>query len=129
MAETGPEVGLLFDTGHCLFAGGSPLDFVRRHAGRINHFHGKDVRADVLTSLAADDPSFIEAVMANLYTVPGDGLIDFPTILQTLASSGYQGWLVVEAEQDLRKSPPLEYARLGYSNLRRMAEAAGFVLA
>ena len=129
MAETGPEVGLLFDTGHCLLAGGNPLDFVRRHGPRINHFHGKDVRAGVLASLAADDPSFIEAVMANLYTVPGDGLIDFPAILRTLAASGYAGWLVVEAEQDLRKSPPLEYARLGYLNLRRMAEAAGFALA
>ena len=62
-------------------------------------------------------------------TVPGDGCIDFAAILRALAGSGYHGWLVVEAEQDLRRSPPLHYAQLGYMNLRRMAEAAGFVLA
>jgi inosose dehydratase len=129
MAETGLDVGLLLDTGHCLLAGGNPLELTRRHVSRINHFHGKDVRADVLRKVVAEDPSFVEAVMANVYTVPGDGFIDFPAILATLAASGYRGWLVVEAEQDLRKSPPLQYARLGYSNLRRLAEAAGFALA
>jgi inosose dehydratase len=60
--------------------------------------------------------------------VPGDGMIDFAAILAALAEAGYRGWLVVEAEQDLRKSPPLRYARLGYSNLHFMAEAAGFTL-
>ncbi len=129
MAASGPDVGLLLDTGHSRLPGGNPLALTRRHLSRINHFHGKDVRADVLAKVEAEDPSFVKAVMDNVYTVPGDGLIDFPAILGALAGSGYEGWLVVEAEQDLRKSPPLHYARLGYSNLRRMAEAAGFALA
>jgi inosose dehydratase len=128
MAASGPEVGLLLDTGHSLLAGGDPLALTRRHVARINHFHGKDVRADVLARVKAEDPSFVDAVMANVYTVPGDGFIDFAPILSALSASGYDGWLVVEAEQDLRKSPPLHYARLGYSNLRRLAEAAGFAL-
>jgi inosose dehydratase len=129
MAETGAEVGLLLDTGHSVLAGGDPLELARRHISRINHFHGKDVRADVLARVAAANPSFVGAVLENVYTVPGDGFVDFPGILGLLARHGYEGWLVVEAEQDLRRSPPLHYARLGYSNLRRMAEDAGFAVA
>jgi inosose dehydratase len=129
MVETGPNVGLLLDTGHSLLAGGNPLELTRRHLSRINHFHGKDVRPDVLANVVTRDLSFVEAVLDNVYTVPGDGFIDFPAILGALAGCGYEGWLVVEAEQDLRKSPPLHYARLGYQNLRRMAEAAGFAVA
>jgi inosose dehydratase len=129
MAETGAEVGLLLDTGHSLLAGGHPLALTRRHVARINHFHGKDVRPQVLARLRTEDTSFVKAVMDNVYTVPGDGFIDFPAILAAIAQSGYGGWLVVEAEQDLRKYPPLEYARLGYANLRRLAESAGFALA
>ena len=128
MAASGDEVGLLLDTGHSLLAGGDPVALTRRHAARVVHFHGKDVRPQVLATVQPDRTSFIDAVMANVYTVPGDGCIDFAAILGALAASGYQGWLVVEAEQDLRKSPPLEYARLGYNNLWRLAEAAGFTI-
>jgi inosose dehydratase len=128
MAETGPAVGLLFDSGHSLLAGGDPLGLARRHAARINHVHCKDARADVLTDVIGRDSSFIDAVLAGVYTVPGDGCIDFASILTVLAQHDYRGWLVVEAEQDLRKAPPLAYAGLGYRNLRRLAEAAGFDL-
>ncbi len=129
MAATGPAVGLLLDTGHSLLAGGNPLDLARRHCVRINHVHCKDVRAAVMKQVLTQDMSFVEAVLAGVYTVPGDGCIDFAPILATLARGDYRGWLVVEAEQDPRKAPPLEYAELGYANLRRLAEGAGFALA
>ncbi len=126
MEATGPEVGLLLDSGHSLLAGGDPLQLARRHCARINHVHCKDVRAGILAEARSRDLSFIGAVLDGVYTVPGDGCIDFPSILHVLAEGGYRGWLVVEAEQDLRKAPPMEYARLGYANLRRMAAEAGF---
>jgi len=128
MASTGTEVGLLLDTGHMAFAGGDPVATARRHARRIVHVHCKDVRPPVLRAVLASDHSFLAAVLGGVFTVPGDGGIDFPSILGPLARSGYSGWLVVEAEQDPAKAHPLTFARLGYQNLSRMARQAGFTL-
>jgi inosose dehydratase len=129
MASTGDAVGLLFDTGHCLFAGGDPAAILDRHVDRVVHVHCKDVRQDLLRRAMAQDMTFIQAVLEGVFTVPGDGCIAFTPLLRRLCGAGYAGWLVVEAEQDPRKAPPLTYARLGYGNLRTMAEAAGFVIA
>ena len=90
------------------------------------HVHCKDVRRDVLDRALAEDMSFMDAVLEGVFTVPGDGCIAFPPLLRLLHEAGYAGWLVVEAEQDPRKAHPLTYARMGYRNLRAMAEAAGF---
>jgi inosose dehydratase len=126
MAHTGEVVGLLFDTGHCVFAGGDPAKVLARHSGRVVHVHCKDIRRDLLNRAIAEDMTFIQAVIAGVFTVPGDGCIAFEPLLRRLRETGYSGWLVVEAEQDPRKAHPLTYARLGYRNLRAMAEAAGF---
>jgi inosose dehydratase len=126
MAETGPEVGLLLDTGHLSFAGGDPAAAARRHGARVVHVHCKDVRAAVLQDVRARDTSFLEAVLAGVFTVPGDGCVDYPSVLSPLAARGYAGWLVVEAEQDPAKAHPLTYARMGHDNVARLAQAAGF---
>ena len=126
MASTGEAVGLLYDTGHCLFAGGNPAALLARHIARVVHVHCKDVREAVLTQALAADMSFMDAVLAGIFTVPGDGCIDFPPLLQRLCEAEYAGWLVVEAEQDPRQAHPLTYARLGYRNLSAMAAEAGF---
>jgi inosose dehydratase len=128
MAATTDDVGLLLDTGHLVFAGGDPVAVARRHAGRIVHVHCKDVRRDVLDEVLATDRSFLRAVLDSVFTVPGDGSIDFPAVLTELRRDGYEGWLVVEAEQDPRKAHPLTYARLGFANLCAAANAAGFTL-
>jgi inosose dehydratase len=128
MRHTGPAVGLLLDTGHSILAGGDPVRLSENHANRIVHFHGKDTRAHVLERAIAEDWSFLTAVMANVYTVPGDGNIDYYPILRSLHDTGYKGWLIVEAEQDLRMANPLTYARLGYGNLSRMAADAGLAV-
>ncbi len=125
MAATGPSVKLLLDTGHVTFAGGDPVALARRFADRIRHVHCKDVRGDVLRLARTEDWSFLEAVMAGVFTVPGDGDVDFPAVLAQLP--GYSGWLVLEAEQDPQKAPPAVYAKLGYRNLRGYAEAAGLL--
>jgi inosose dehydratase len=128
MATTGEAVGLLYDTGHCLFAGGDPAALLARHIARVVHVHCKDVRRDVLRRALATDSSFMGAVLDGIFTVPGDGCIDYPALLRPLAEHGYAGWLVVEAEQDPRKAHPLTYARMGQRNLGAMAVAAGFLV-
>jgi len=128
MAVTGPVVGLLYDTGHSAFSGGNPVALVERHAARIVHVHCKDTRPDVLAAARREDRSFMQAVLDGIFTVPGDGSVDYPAILRHLHDSGYVGWLVVEAEQDPRKADPFTYASLGYRNLVALAEAAGFTV-
>jgi inosose dehydratase len=129
MASTGPAVGLLYDSGHCIFSGGDPVALLRRHAGRVVHVHCKDCRKGLLDRARASDESFMQAVLDGVFTVPGDGFIDFPAILAILHEAGYQGWLVCEAEQDPGKAHPLTYAKMGFSNLVRMALLAGFTVA
>ena len=125
LAVSGETVGLLLDTGHLTFAGGNVLGVARRHAGRLVHVHCKDVRPDVLSEVRRDDRSFLDAVLAGVFTVPGDGAIDYDAFLALLKTSGYAGWLVVEAEQDPAVAHPATYARLGFDSLIRAASRAG----
>ena len=107
MENTGTEVGLLFDTGHCVAGGGNVSDLLARHGGRIRHFHLKDVRADVLDKVRNDKMSFNQAVRKGVFTVPGDGSIDFGPVTKYVSENGYDGWITVEAEQDPAVHPPL----------------------
>jgi inosose dehydratase len=126
MTVSGEAVGLLLDTGHLAYAGGDVLGVARRHARRLAHVHCKDVRALVLAQMRHDDRSFLDAVLAGVFTVPGDGTIDYDALLAILKSAGYSGWLVVEAEQDPAVADPATYARLGFNSLRRAVAAAGW---
>jgi len=125
MRSTGPAVKLLLYTGHATFAGADPVGLARQYRARIGHVHCKDVRLAVMRSARAEDWSFLDAVVAGVFTVPGDGGIDFAAVLAALP--GYGGWLVVEAEQDPEKAPPARYAKLGYDNLSGYARAAGLL--
>ncbi len=129
MAETGPAVGLLYDSGHCLFSGGDPVAMLRRHVGRVVHVHCKDCRQAELDRARGTDESFMQAVLDGVFTVPGDGTVDFAALLAILHGAGYQGWLVCEAEQDPAKAPPRDYATMGFANLAHMAREAGFTVA
>jgi inosose dehydratase len=117
MASTGGSVGLLLDTGHLAFAGANPVDIAWRHGLRMSHVHCKDVRPDVLARARAADQSFLDSVIDGVFTVPGDGAIDFVAVLGALKVANYRGRLVVEAEQDPAKAPPLVYARRGFAYL------------
>jgi inosose dehydratase len=123
MTLTGANLRLLLDTGHATFAGADSVTLARRHRGRITHVHCKDVRPAVMAAALAADQSFLDAVVDGVFAVPGDGCVDFPAVLAALP--GYDGWLVVEAEQDPGKAPPLIHARRGYANLARDAARAG----
>jgi inosose dehydratase len=128
MAHTGDAVGLLIDTGHIAYAGGDYLAVTRRHARRINHVHCKDVRPDVLAQARARDLSFLDAVLAGVFTAPGDGGIDFAAFTRALADIGYNGWVVIEAEQDPVKAPPSKYVKMGHDHLARLFTAAGIAI-
>lgn len=128
MANTADSVGLLFDTGHLTFAGGRLPDTARRHGRRINHVHCKDIRADVLTRLKSENWSFLKGVVEGVFTVPGDGAIDFSELAELLAEIGYSGWVVVEAEQDPAKANPLQMAKIGHRALTEAFGNAGFAI-
>jgi inosose dehydratase len=125
MQAAGPSVHLLLDTGHATFAGADPAALTRRYRERISHFHAKDVRRDVMERARRERLSFLDAVIAGVFTVPGDGCVDYPAVLAELP--GYSGWAVVEAEQDPDKAHPLTYAKMGYRNLRRYFTDAGLM--
>ncbi len=107
MEATSPAVGLLLDTGHAFAAGFDYNDLIELFSDRIVHIHLKDVRAPILDSVRSKDQSFNQAVLSGLFTVPGDGDVDFAPLVNFIHRSGYSGWLVVEAEQDPLLAPPL----------------------
>ncbi len=118
MQETTDDVYLLLDTGHAYFAGADPVALARKFAGRVGHLHCKDVRDIVMRQCLNRDSSFLEAVLNGVFTVPGDGCIDYPAVFAELGNVNYDGWAVVEAEQDPSVATPSFYANLGSKNLR-----------
>lgn len=120
------SVPLLFDTGHMAFAGGDNLRVIENHHRRITHVHTKDVRKGAVNALDRSRESFLDAVKKGVFTVPGDGSLSFEAITKALAAKNYQGWFVVEAEQDPVANPPLEMARKGHKELLRVMSAAGY---
>ena len=133
--ETEPELDLLmthstiplcYDAGHMAFAGGDVLRVIDKHHKRITHVHTKDVRMGVISKLDRTKESFLDAVIKGAFTVPGDGSLDFEAIVKKLAGYGYQGWFVVEAEQDPKKAPPKKMNAIGHKELKRVMAAAGY---
>lgn len=127
MAHTGPHAKLLLDTGHCLFGGGNPERAAKNHMARVGHIHAKNVRPDIAAQVRSEGLSFLEGVRRGVFTVPGDkeGGVSFPPVLKVAADHGYEGWLVIEAEQDPDVRNPFEYQSMGLSSLKAMAQAAG----
>lgn len=123
MANTGAAVHLLLDTGHATWGGADPSKLAARYRERIGHVHAKDVRREVMARSGAEDWSFLKSVVEGVYTVPGDGMVDYPAVFRGLP--GYSGWVVIEAEQDPAKANPLVYARMGRANLSRFLAEAG----
>jgi inosose dehydratase len=128
MAATGPSVHLLLDTGHATWGGDDPARLAQHYHARISHVHVKDVRPDIMAQASAEDWSFLYAVLGKadafgIYTVPGDGMVDYTRFFKAL--SPYSGWVIVEAEQDPLKADPVLYATKGMSHLRQCLKEAG----
>lgn len=116
---------LCFDTGHLVFGGGDLDRVLSNWAHRINHVHFKDVRPDVISEIEAINGSFLDAVMAGAFTVPGDGAIDFQAVAHRLKMINYKGWIVVEAEQDPRMADPYVYSKAGYEHILEVCSSVG----
>lgn len=129
MAHTGEAVNLLLDTGHLVFAGGDNASVISKYGKRINHVHTKDIRPDILSQVNKDSQSFLDCVLEGVFTVPGDGHIDYDDVMRRLCDVGYEGWVIIEAEQDPVKANPLEYAKIGYRALYDALDKAGYSLA
>jgi inosose dehydratase len=123
MAASGPSVLLLLDTGHATWGGSDPAALAKKYRARIRHVHTKDVRPDVRKQAEAGDWSFLDSVIAGVYTVPGDGGVDFAAVFRELP--GYSGWVVIEAEQDPAVRNPLKYAQIGYAHLTKVLRETG----
>ncbi|MEP7060835.1 MAG: myo-inosose-2 dehydratase [Betaproteobacteria bacterium] len=122
MDVTGADVGLLFDTGHITFAGGDAVGVLKKHVKRVCHVHCKDVRPAVMALARNRQWSFLDSVINGVFTVPGDGAVDFDGVVKILAHNAYRGWLVVEAEQDPAVAPSYRYADMGYRALRTLVD-------
>jgi myo-inosose-2 dehydratase len=128
MAATGEAAHLLLDTGHATWGGADPVKLAERYRARISHVHAKDVRKSVMEQARREDWSFLDAILGKgrelgVYTVPGDGMVDYPAVFKALP--GYSGWVVVEAEQDPEKAHPLTYAKKGVAHLKQSLKEAG----
>ncbi len=117
LAHTAARVGLVVDTGHAALAGIDSEALIRAHPARVAHVHAKDIRRKVFEQIAADRRSFLDGVLAGMFTAPGDGDLDFAPVLGALADTGYAGWIVIEAEQDPKRADPVTYSRLGLATL------------
>ena len=124
--NTYDETSLLFDTGHILFSKGDYESMLKKYVSRVNHVHCKDIRREVLNKSLLNDLSFRDSFLEGVFTVPGDGCINYKPLFKTLYNNKYTKWLVVEAEQDPKKANPLEYAKIGFNYLSKTLSDVGY---
>lgn len=127
LRHTGASVGLTLDTGHAALGGIDPMLVIRKFPQRVAHVHCKDIRGDVHRDVRESGGSFLNGVLRGMFTVPGDGSLDYGVIMKGLAAIKYSGWIVIEAEQDPRLADPKKYAELGLRTLKARAAGAGLV--
>lgn len=124
MAITDPnKVNLLYDVGHIYVSDGEVMPLLKKHFNRIAHVHFKDVRDDIMAECRKKDLSFLDSFLAGMFTVPGDGDTDFQPVYNYLTENNYNGWIIIEAEQDPKVANPLEYAQIGKKYIKEMLEA------
>ena len=124
--NTNDETFLLYDTGHIMFAQGDYESILKKYVSRINHIHCKNIRKNVLEKSLSEDLSFRDAFLEGVFTVPGDGCIDYNPLFKILFKNNYSKWVIVEAEQDPKKANPLEYAKIGYNYLTKVLTEVGY---
>lgn len=127
MAMAGPHTRLLLDTGHAVFGGADPAELARRYMDRVTHIHCKNIRPAIMAEVREQGLSFLEGVRRGAFTVPGDpeGCVAFEPVLKIAADHGYQGWIVIEAEQDSAVRAPFHYQSMGLKALKEIAARVG----
>ena len=126
MNDTNDNTFLLFDTGHLMFAKADYEKILHKYISRINHVHCKDVRKIILEKSINNDLSFRDSFLDGVFTVPGDGCIDYKPLLKILKKNNYNKWLIIEAEQDPKKANPFEYAKIGNRYLEGIIDEVGY---
>ena len=124
--NTDDKTSLLFDTGHIFFAEGDYESILKKYVSRVNHVHCKDIRKEILNKSLLNDLSFRDSFLEGVFTVPGDGYINYKPLFETLYDNKYSKWLIVEAEQDPKKANPLKYAKIGYKYLNKILTEVGY---
>jgi inosose dehydratase len=117
-------VYLLYDTGHAYYGGADPLDVLRKHYDRIAYIHLKDIRQNVLDEARAEGADFVTCIRKGVFTVPGDGCLDFGPILAEIVAKGYKGWAMLEGEQDPAEHPAYEYAKNAMLHIESLIKQA-----
>ena len=128
MNNTNQNTFLLYDTGHLLFAEANYERVLKNYISKINHVHCKDIRQNILENSLKNDLSFRESFLDGVFTVPGDGCIDYEPLFEILYQNNYDKWLIIEAEQDPKKANPLEYAKIGYTYLSKTLKKVDYEL-
>ncbi len=126
LSFTNDNTFLLYDTGHLMFAEANYERVLKNYISRINHVHCKDIRKDIFLHSTENDLSFRNSFLKGVFTVPGDGCIDYNPLIKILYESNYKEWLIIEAEQDPKKANPLEYAKKGYNYLYEVIKNNGY---
>ena len=125
---TNDKTFLLYDTGHLLFGEANYEKVLEKYISKINHVHCKDIRKNIMDNSLKNDLSFRKSFLDGVFTVPGDGCIDFQPLIEILYANKYKNWLIVEAEQDPAKANPFEYAKIGYNYLSNIIKKTGYKL-
>jgi len=126
LENTNDSTSLLFDTGHILFAEGDYTSVLKKYISRINHIHCKDIRKKALKESLSEDLSFRNSFLKGVFTVPGDGCINYKPLFKILFDNKYSKWLIVEAEQDPKIANPIKYAKIGYKYLNKTLTEIGY---
>lgn len=104
-------VSLLYDTGHGYYGGNDPVQLLQKYIDRVKYVHLKDVRQNVLEQARKEHYSIRKCIRSGMFTVPGDGVLDFEPVFKILIENKYSGWALIEGEQDPIEHNPYEYAK------------------
>jgi inosose dehydratase len=126
-ATSHTNVGLCLDTGHCVYGHGDSVKEAEKYKSKLRFVHVKDCDVKVLEQARRNKWTFEEAIEHKVFTIIGQGNIDFPAFFATLMKNGYSGWSVVE--QDVKfgttEIPPAESIAASLKYLRGVVGALG----
>jgi len=96
--------GLCLDTGHLYYSGMDPVEWLKKHAARLDYVHFKDIDAAVFEQVLGEHIAFFAACAKGVMCPIGRGVIDYAQVRQTLLDIGYSGYITVEQERDPRNA-------------------------
>ena len=123
LSLTSPDlVGLVFDTGHFLYAsGGRPaVEGLQMYGDRVWYMHFKDCHPAVAAAAREQGWDYFEALRQGVFCELGQGCVDFPAVLRWLKAARYEGYMLVEQDVLPGMGAPKESARRNRDYLRAL---------